>query len=143
MVALSGPGGRGLTLPMDATFASAASLAWSSGMRFGQGVSRPATSPSGYRARTRSRISRTIALSSFERPSDAVATISAPTRRNLRLDAAAGRKFPNQRRSDRIARLHNVSKKAVDHVLVEDPEVAILNVYIFNAFNSRHVVSGT
>ena len=59
------------------------------------------------------------------RPSDAVATISAPTRRNLRLDSAARSEIADERGPYRIAGVDDVAQEAIDHVLIEDAEIPI------------------
>src|ERR1700722_5616197 len=111
---------RGLTVPMLATLASAASRACSSGVRSGSGIL-PETAPLGLRARTRCRISAITAASS----SPFSSIMLFPTRRNLRVHAPARRELARQRRFHWFARPHHVAQKPVHHVLLKNSEIAI------------------
>src|SRR5574340_791805 len=145
MALLSGPPRRGLTLPIAATFACAASRACTTGMRSTSGT--PSGAPSGYRARTRARTSRSSAASSsaLRASSSAGATLFAPGSGDGGLQPAARREAPDHGGGDGLARLHHVLKKAVHHVLVEDAEAAVSQrVHFerlqFQAKLIRHVV---
>src|SRR5271154_298018 len=114
------PPSRGFTVPMLATFASAASRACSNGVRSGSGMLLAAI-PLGLRARTRCRISAITAASS----SPFASIMLFPTRRNLGKHTAARRKLARKRRLYRLTRLHHVAQKPVDHILLKDSQIAI------------------
>src|SRR5688572_12133035 len=122
---------------MAATLAAAASRAWRIGSRSGNATPSPRASPCGCRARTRSRISFTIAPIS-----DSVATVPTPTRRDLRHDAASRGKLANQRCAHRVARFHHIAQKAIYRVLVEDAEVAIRQHVHLERFQLDRQIAG-
>src|SRR5579871_141829 len=115
------PGGRGFTVPIAATLASAASRACTSGIRSGAVTpSRPRV-PLGVRARARSRTSRIAAVSSSSR------TLAAPVPVGLdiRGNPPARRELPHQFRRDRPRCPHDVLKHPIDHVLLKNPQISI------------------
>src|SRR5579872_1781169 len=122
--AFTSPGARGFTVPMLATFASAASRACSSGVRSGNGMS-PTAAPFGLRARTRCRISAIIAASSSPFSSMFPVSILAPTGGDPGEHSAARRELAADSGRNRPARLHHILENSIDDVLLKDAEVAI------------------
>src|ERR1700683_3476114 len=114
------PPARGFTVPMLATFASAASRACSRGVKSGSGMLLAAI-PLGLRARTRCRISAITAASS----SPFASIMLLPARRNPGEHPAARRDLAGKSGLYRLTRLHHVAQKPVDHVLLKDSQIAI------------------
>src|ERR1019366_9527835 len=126
--ALTTPPVRGFTVPMAATLPSAASRACTSGIRSGRAISTPPVAVSGLRARTRSRTSCSSATSS------ALSTV-CPRRRPLglrpacryqRAQASARREIADYRGAHRLGRRHHIPQHPVDHVLLKNPQIAVL-----------------
>src|ERR1039457_112593 len=112
------PPERGLTVPMAATFPMAASRACITGIRSGRAISTPAA-VCGLRARTRLRTSRKISISS------ALSTFSAPGCGHDGAQAPARRKFPYYRSHLGLRGFDDIAQHPVDHVFLEDAEIAI------------------
>src|SRR6478672_6374548 len=121
------PPRRGLTVPMAATFPSAASRACTSGIRSGKGRATGLPAAWGWRERTRSRTSRRMAVSSsvLIPLRSSAATALAPGRGDFRLQAAARRKFADHLGPHRLDRRNDVAEEAVHHVFVENPQVPV------------------
>src|SRR5581483_7192585 len=123
------PPPRGFTVPMLATFASAASRACRSGVKSGSATLPgpfPPEGPLGFRARTRSRISAITAASSSPLASIARALLLlAPVRGDLGENAAPRSEFAGERGFHRLASLHHVAQEAVHHVFLENSQIAI------------------
>src|ERR1035438_2077861 len=117
--ALPAPPDRGLTVPMAATLPSAASRACISGVRSGKATSTPPAAVSGLRARTRSRTSCSSATSS------ALST-SPPACRHQRAQPSARREIANHRGTHRFGRRHHITQHAVDHVLLKNSQIPVL-----------------
>src|SRR5271154_4240392 len=114
------PPRRGFTVPMAATLASAASRAWTMGIR--SGTDRPSrpSEVSGFLARARRRTSRMAAVSSSS------CTFAAPVGGDFGVDAAARGEFADQCCGMRAGGLDYVFEHPVYDVLLEDSEVAVL-----------------
>src|ERR1700693_4622437 len=121
MMEFNGPPRRGLTVPMLATLASAASRACSRGARSGSGRF-PGAAPLGFRARTRSRISAITAASSSPFAS---MFLLVPAGRDLGVHTAPRRELARQRCLRRLAGLYDVAQKPVHHVLLKDSKIPI------------------
>src|ERR1700722_3494716 len=114
------PPGRGLTVPMLATLASAASRACSNGVRSGNGIGSWAA-PLGMPARARRRISAITAVSSS--PFGSSMLFLAPAGGDSGEDTATRRKLARERRLNRLARLYDIPQKTVHRVLLEDSQL--------------------
>src|SRR5579885_1058179 len=128
MIEFLNPGGRGFTVPIAATLASAASRACSSGVKSAAPTPSSPRAPSGERARIFSRTSRITAVSSSSR------TFAAPRRGDFRADAAARRKFADQRRRMRARRLYDIGQHPVHGVFLKDTQISIRNCVHFERF---------
>src|SRR5580658_3950570 len=117
------PGGRGFTVPMAATFASAASRAWSNGSKLAAATPSTPSPFSGCRARTRSRIAWMAAVNSSSSKSAAMFTL--PACRDFGKDSAARREITDDLGGMRLGGRHDIGEHAVDHVLLKNSEVAI------------------
>src|SRR5262249_21670874 len=105
--------------PIAATFPRAASRACTSGSRSGSGIPVPAA-VSGLRARTRSRTSRKIAISS------ALSTfLPIVGGGDDGSESAAGGECADHGRRDRVGCLHHVAKDAIDDVFLKDADVSV------------------
>src|ERR1700722_3910561 len=122
MIEFFRPPRRGLTMPMLATLASAASRACNSGVKSGRGML-PGAVPFGLRARTRCRISAITAASSS--PFGSSMLLLAPARGDLRKHTSARGELARERRLHGPAGLHHVAQKSIHHVLLEDSQIAI------------------
>src|ERR1035437_401628 len=123
---------RGFTVPMAATLPSAASRACASGIRSGKAISTPPAAVSGLRARTRSRTSCSIAISS------ALSTGCPPGRTlgcspggtprggDQRAQPPARREIADHGGAHRLGCRHHIPQHAVDHVLLKNPQIAVL-----------------
>src|ERR1035438_5104424 len=125
---LSGPPARGLTVPMDATFPNAASRACTSPVRSGRAISVPPAAVSGLLARTRSRTSRKMAISS------ALSTFSPPIGGYQGTETAARGELADHRGRQRVGRSHHVAQHPGHNVLLKDPHVAICQQVHFVRF---------
>src|ERR1035441_390159 len=119
---LSTPPERGFTVPMAATLPNAASRACPSGVRSGKAISTAPAAVSGWRARTRSRTSCSRAMSS------ALSTRCPPAvaRGNQRAQAAARREIADYGGAHRPGCRHHIPQHPVDHVLLKNPQIAVL-----------------
>src|SRR5579862_5274035 len=141
MIEFFRPPGRGFTMPMLATLASAASRACNSGIKSGNGML-PGAAPLGLRARTRCRISAITAASSS--PFGSSMLLLAPPRCDPGEHASARSELACERRVNGMACPHHVAQKPIHYVLLEDPQVAIsqhvhLERFQFQAQLVRHV----
>src|ERR1039458_7827286 len=116
---LARPPGRGFTVPIAATLPSAESRACTSAMRSATGTPAGPAEVSGRCARTRSRTSRSMAISS------ALSTFSTPGCRDRAAQPAARREIPDHRGRHRAGGLHHVAEHAVHHVLLKDAEIPV------------------
>src|ERR1039457_5576920 len=119
---LSTPPERGFTVPMAATLPNAASRACPSGVRSGKAIPTAPAAVSGWRARTRSRTSCSRAMSS------ALSTRCPPAvaRGNERAQAAARREIADYGGAHRPGCRHHIPQHPVDHVLLKNPQIAVL-----------------
>src|SRR3984957_5637509 len=117
------PGGRGLTVPMAATFASAASRAWRRGSRSAAATPSTPSPFSGCRARTRSRIAWMAAVNSSS--SKLAAIFAFPACRDFGKDSAARCEIADDLSGMRFGGGHDIGEHPVDHVLLKNTQVAI------------------